>query len=254
MANQTKKKRWLYALVALGVLAVLGAAYLVFFGIQTIAFFKGRQIARDNPGLYLQPQPLALEPITWPEGSAHSYFGYEFTLPPGIVDETAGDTVIRMFLNDQRVFVFANPAKATKPRDVWIETVRERGAEKQMAAIYGEKMLESNYGWYDEVFRTTPDELAIFTSRQEAARASILLMMKMPEVARIQALYSFDVGSLKGFQLGSPDADRMVRVFAFDEHDEILEFMFGARENQGRWSQEEINGVLLSVRPVREAR
>jgi hypothetical protein len=60
-----------------------------------------------------------------------------------------------------------------------------------------------------------------------------------------KGLYSLEIGGLRGFKFGDPTRAKNVRIEAFDNQDQSLNFFFGSKsETSPALTQPEINRVL----------
>jgi hypothetical protein len=116
--------------------------------------------------------------------------------------------------------------------------------------LFGKKAVSSNYDLRSKILYLTPRDLSLFSSRQEMAGNSILLLMKSIWTKRIKGgLYSFETPWIRGFQEGSPAEDDMTIIDGFDAHDREIELWVGSDKGANKPSQADINRILYSLRP-----
>ena len=101
----------------------------------------------------------------------------------------------------------------------------------------------------------TPDQVKLFLWRKESGRRKLLLEFKSIHVSgsqKISAIYSFKEPLFRGFEMGNPAINDRVDVLCFDSADHQLRFDFASRpgSDQSRVTQEDINRVLQTLRPV----
>ncbi len=112
----------------------------------------------------------------------------------------------------------------------------------------------SGYDLFDEILRVTPDRLSMFTSIEECEIVKGLLGAKSEMLGWLDepAVYAFEHGAFRGFQLGDPSRDNTVTLEVFDEADEQLTFTFTQQLGEGghQLTQDDLNEVILTLKRV----
>src|SRR5690349_12174693 len=109
--------RWKRVLIWSGLIIVVGAAYLWFFGAQTASALMVRYQFRNQPGVAKAPVPLTDLSISGVPHRTVSFLGYEFELPSDDVDEkrdkTFGTVHISYFFQSGNAFFFSTSPPKT---------------------------------------------------------------------------------------------------------------------------------------------
>src|SRR5437867_3619468 len=74
-------------LIGLGIALLLSFIYLWFFGFQTVIALGARYLTRKAPVVRMAPAQLTDFLISRSQGRKLSYFGYEFEVPWGDIDD-----------------------------------------------------------------------------------------------------------------------------------------------------------------------
>ncbi len=198
------------------------------------------------------------ESLISPAKANISYFGYEFGVPWGDVDEPATkvyrNRVVIAFKSGLRLMFVTGPPKE------FVKTVLSSGKIDANAfrQIYGSAM-ESDYDLTRLMLESTPQKITLLGSRKDVLGQAMMLTIKAIAVPESSGLYSLRTTEFKGFQYGEPlNTPRRIVVDLFAD-DGSLEFVF-FRQDPGTpktvapvdrpvtLSQSEINAVVQTVR------
>ncbi|MGH9894093.1 MAG: hypothetical protein ACREA0_19360 [bacterium] len=198
----------------LGAALALGAA-CVFIGIKAYKTFYYAGSKEEKPQLYAVPRPLALTPCTVERTTTLSYSGLSVDLPwTGIVDEKQYDKFNRFRFDSGLAVLFGKIDETHGP----IAMFREQDAETQrgLEAMLGREATGSQYGFYEAMLNTTPENITLDTHPSRVIGLRMILLMKEIMLPTGNAeLYSFHTESVKGFQIGG-GYRRSVELLAFD--------------------------------------
>jgi len=238
-------------LIALFVIALVCAAYLWFFGFQTVIALEARYLARKTPAVSMAPAQLTDLSIPRLPGRKVSYFGYEFELPWSDIDE--GNTKM---IGDNKVMVAFRSGNSLS---VWHGSPRafvnsvlsnDKIDPSILRRMYGDEALQSDSALYRTILETTPDKIIPFMSRQDAASRAILLIVKgtiMPKGIE-SGVFAVTAGEFCGFQFGRPQnqfGEVSVRLFSDSSS---LNFIFNQKPGSPAViSQSDINRILNSL-------
>ncbi len=234
----------------------------ILLALALFGFLYGRQIAtsiyawklgRDNPGLYLVPQPLPLPKATTSSATL-SYFGYEFDVPWGKPEkEQVWTSSVRIVFKSGVGLFLTDPATNPDLAAVMRQT-RPQELDK-LEAVFGRETLSSTYGLLKKEYSVTPSQVRPFGKLEETVGTAVLLVLKSIHVRKdINQAYSFEFDNLRGFVLGNPESARLVTVDGFGSHDLHFQIMFFSVEGASqRPSLAEIAFVLQSIRPSKQA-
>ena len=244
---------WARKLIALLVVLLLCAAYLWFFGFQTLIVLEARYLTRKTPAVQFAPAPLADSSISPSPGKKLSYFGYEFEVPWTDVDEAKSGPIPDS--NKARiVFQSGNTLSVWhgSPRAFLHQVLsNDKINQNTLRRIVGDDALQSDYALYRTILQMTPDKMTPFESQRDAADQALLLLVKgigMP-LGSESGVFAVSAGEFSGFQFGraaNPSAEVSVRLFSDSSS---LNFIFN--QNTGGptvISQPDINRILQTLR------
>lgn len=228
------------------------ALFGFFYGRQIAASIYARKIGRENPGLYLVPQPIP-PPEAATTIQTLSYFGFEFDVPWGKPEkELLWASSARIFFKSGVGLFLIDPATGSDYAAVMRQS-RPQDSDK-IEAIFGRKTLSSSYELLKKEYAITPNQIRPFGRVEETVGMSILLVLKSINIQNAKnQVYSFEYDNLRGFVLGDSATARVVTVDGFDSRDRHFELMFFAVEGAShRPTLTEIAGVLKSIRPSKQ--
>jgi len=253
------RKRWKVLLVTLVALAGLGI-FAYTFAIQLSGlWFKFTIIDEDNRAvLEAVPSPRSLEPSGEP-GEVIVSSGLRFVAPAswglGQRDEEWGVAVNERFdFESGRKLLVAGPEHEAVQDVATTMTADTQGQLGDRAEDYREWIFaggdETNLHLYGEIARTTPDDLRLFVSRQEALRNSILLINKLALTGVYTPVYEIQTGHVQGFQFGDPAISRGVEVVLFDEDDQGFRIIFVPGKDNPNIPSSEVDLLLSTIEPI----
>jgi hypothetical protein len=170
----SKRKR---ILISLGAVIVVCGTYLWFFGVQTFLALEAGNIARNTPVVKKLPAELPDLTISGTPGRKLSYFGYEFEVPWGDIDEAksriiGGNRAIVAFRSGNALSVWSG-----SPHE-FVNTALSSGKINRdtFRQIYGDTALESDYSFHRIMLDATLDKITPFIqrSRRSARRCCSL--------------------------------------------------------------------------------
>lgn len=177
-----------------------------------------------------------------------------FRLPNQGIAGTIEQTTLVQFPNGMLEF----PRPLRYEDSVVFASVRsDNNAEK----LLSHEMLHSQFKLTQAAMLATPEQVKWWRFRSsQNERASLLLLLKfvaLTESPPVHALatrpiYTIASGEFRGFQFGNPDLPPYdARIDLFDGADRHLAFDIWGVEGHGQvLTQEEINAMLASIRPV----
>jgi hypothetical protein len=248
----TAMSTWARILIALFVVLVLCAAYLWFFGFQTLIVLEARYLTRKTPAVRLAPAQLADLSISRSPGKKLSYFGYEFEVPWTDVDEAKSGPIPD---SNKAMIVF----QSGNSLSVWHGSPRaflnqvlsnDKIDQNTLRRIVGDEALQSDYALYRTILQMTPDKMTPFEPQRDAANQALLLLVKgicMPPGAE-SGVFAVSAGEFSGFQFGrpaNPSDEVSVRLFSDSSS---LNFIFN--QNAGGLtviSQPDITRILHTL-------
>lgn len=233
------------------VTAVLSiAAYAWFFGFQTLMYLQVRYSLRQVPIANEIPIDLDDRSVTAGDGSKLSCFGYEFEAPWQDLD--AGNIrrktmVLIPFRSGLGVLVGHGST-----HDLVDAAMNGSNTSPQhFRAAYGDKATGSDYEFLNLALNTTPSQVRLFGSKEDAARKSVLIMMKAIIVPGDSGLFTVRTNEFRGFQYGDPSKHpKRVTVSLYSDKGGI-ELSFSRKDLKPlAISQADINRVIQTLRYV----
>ncbi len=240
-------------LIALLVVVLACAAYLWFFGFQTLILLEARYLTRKTPVVSMAPAPLLDLSISRSPGRKLSYFGYEFEVPWNDIDDAK--TKILPDNNNKAMIAFQSGNSLSLwhgSSRAFVNTVlsNDKIDQSTLRRMYGDEALLSDYALYRTILEATPGNITPFMSRQDAASRALLLIVKgtmMPRGAA-SGVFAVSAGEFTGFQFGRAQnqfGEVSVRLFSDSSS---LNFIF--YQNPGSpavISQPDINRILQTL-------
>jgi hypothetical protein len=238
--------------MGLFVVMLLCAAYLWFFGFQTLILLEARYLTRKTPAVSMAPAPLTDLSISRSPGRKLSYFGFEFEVPWSDVDE-AKSVVIADKSKATIVFQSGNALSVWhgSPR-AFLNTVlsNDKINQNTLRRIVGDDALQSDFALYRTILQMTPGKMTPFEAQRDAANQALLLLVKgfcMPPGGESGVL-SVNAGEFSGFQFGRPQnqfSEVSVRLFSDSSS---LNFIFSQKpDSPAVISQPDINRILQTL-------
>lgn len=244
--------RWARILISFFVVLLLCAAYVWFFGFQTLVLVEARYLTRKAPAVRLAPSQLADLSISSSPTRKLSYFGYEFEVPWNDVDESKSgpipDTnkVMIVFQSGNSLSVWHGSQRAFLNQVLSNDKIDQNTLRR----IVGDEALQSDYALYHTILQMTPDKMTPFESQTDAANQALLLLVKglcLPPGSD-SGVFAVSAGEFSGFQFGRPEnpsGEVSVRLFSDSSS---LNFIF-VHPTGGPTviSQPDINGILHTL-------
>lgn len=242
-----------FVIVVAGIVLLLAAGYC--WGFQTIVFFKYRANASKIPILRLTPQLIPPAGASSAKGVRVSHAGFTFELPWADLDDqkskAAGNFAVYSFRSGRGVMFFG-----PSPTHEDLLSVVEKVGGPNVLKAFGPETTKSNYVFQKTMLELTPSRLSPWMDEREAARTSILLMIKaMSSVGGETGVFNVAANGWKGFQFDDPaKRPKRVTLELYDSQDQHVELIFMAgKDPEMGVTQPEINHTLqtLSATPAK---
>jgi hypothetical protein len=238
-------------LIALFVVLLLGAAYLWFFGSQTVFAVGARYLARKTPVVRMAPVQLIDFSTSQSPGKKLSYFGYEFEVPWTDMD----DAKSKLIGDNKELIAFQSGNSLTvwhgSPR-AFVNSVlsNDKIDPSILRRLYGDEALSSDFALYRTILETTPEKITPFMPRQSAVSRTLLLIVKgtiLPKGTK-SGVFAVSTGEFSGFQFGRPQnqsGELSVRLFSDTSS---LNFIFYQNPGSATLiSQSDVNRILRTL-------
>jgi hypothetical protein len=240
--------RWKTIFVWAGTIVAVGGAYVWFFGFQTASAILVRYKYRTLPDVAKVPVPLQDQSISSVQHRTASYFGYEFELPWDDVDEakskTTGPIHVEGFHSGNALWFSTFPPKS------FVKGFEKNANldEQELAKLYGEDAVASDYGFHKKMLERTPTEITPFMPEDQAISRQTLLMVKaisMPKAS--SGIFSIEAQDFNGFQFEDPRTQPSRITVELYSNDGGVDLIFMQKAGAPQVSQAEINRVVRSI-------
>src|SRR5215467_12802123 len=154
-------------LIGLFVVLLLCAAYVWFFGFQTLVLLEARYLTRKTPAVSMAPAALADSSVSPEPGKKLTYFGYQFEVPWSDVDEAKSGLIADQ---NKAMIVF----QSGNTLSVWQGSPRaflnavlsnDKIDQNTLRRIVGDEALQSDFALYRTILQMTPDKMTPFESQ-----------------------------------------------------------------------------------------
>jgi hypothetical protein len=235
---------------------VLAVLYLWFFGVQTAIVVEEHYFAWKSPSMWAVPVQLLDASVSESPGRRVSYLGCEFEVPWSDLDAREsrltekGQSIV--FHSGKRIVLVRSPA--SERITFYLGQKLDLGTFGKLLNLYADETLRSDYAFTRAVLEMTPGRVSIFSSRKDAVRSMMLMLLK-PEMSRDaeSGIYLIQTKNFAGFQYGNPQS-KPVEIFdeLFSDHARIeFDFPCKGAGSTDCPSQAEINRVIQSAQVVR---
>jgi len=245
--RDAKKVSWQRVCICLLIIFAAGWAALA-LTTHVGVWYVARKEARD-PKAAIMPQRLSNTAVADLKGGEVSEFGYVFDLPWKVLTRSGARTVSTLKLeNGTEVFLVDHRGLPLGLASIEKDTPAEAAAFR---SVYGSLAQGSRFDWTQAELNASPSDVSFWHSRRSNARALALLMMKNAELQRAKVIYTISAGGVHGFQLGDPQQTvSPIFLKLFDASDRELWMMLRRAPNGVGFTQEQINAMVASIRPV----
>ncbi len=235
-----------------GLLIVLLTFLVNLLGPPIGFFLLARREAREIPGVKIIPHTLTDYSTSAALGTTLSYLGYEFEVPWNTrYTEKAGRGRMALFkFESGQDVVFIVPANQA---GLLSEIVQDKSSGlRGLQPVFGDLANSSAYDQYAVLLNTTPQNIRAFGSRAEAVRGISLLTVKAVAFGPglETGVLSFDLPDKRGFQIGDPTKSKRIDLEIFETGGRHVEISCGTSKDNIRFSQPEINRILISFHSV----
>lgn len=240
--------KWIGIILLSGTI-LLALTYVLFPQVFIVTWVKLKFPRAEAPDLYRLPVERNLEGANFPEARLRTFErnGIRFTTPWGepLQERQVGQATALGFEREISLMLTAQAQPLTESWRMLSDD--EAGDREKLQALFGEDIFQSDYTLIHRMLNTSPEQLSIFSPKEQAIASSILLLLKaMGTTTQDGNIYSFSTSWMKGFQHGKPgDTDRIF-VQLFDRDDRPMEMLF-----RGDITLPEFDFVLASVQPTR---
>jgi hypothetical protein len=246
--------KWMRILVSVGLLIVVCGAYLWLFGMQTLYIWESRKMARISPIVWTTPVELSDLSVSQSAGKRLSYFGYDFEVPWGDIDEArtrvvGTNKVTIMFRSGNYVLFWVS-----RPNQLLSNVEEDKTTDrKRLKEAFGAQSVQSDYDFMRTALEITPASFSLLMPKKRAAWLGPMFMLKGLALRPGSETGVFFIATkeFKGFQFGRPESRRRYLSIELMNDDGHVDITFGrASEATTPISQAEVNRLVQSVHKV----
>lgn len=240
------------AFVRVAVLIALLDVLASYLGPPLMFFIIPRWEARKLPHINLTPKPLQEYTVSDAPGALVSIAGYQFEVPgkPTEKKRNDGGGFLVLELESRKTIIVY--AKAGDGVGLLAELANDKSMSlgNWLRPVLGELLNRSPYEQYAAILNATPSSIHPFGSRRDAMGGIELLTVKAiaPTSGIQDGIFSFGLPDRRGFQLGDPQKPHPTELNVFLANGHWVQIIFGAKQNGPRFTQPELNRVLVSLR------
>ncbi len=242
-----------YSAIVLVIVLIGVAAYILFYGLQTLIYFDAKHWGAREASLYVTAQPLAIAaPALPPNQSTHlEFFNYQCEAPWKGPAKTTED-------NDyfEAKFPSGQSIRVESPEDQAdvLKSFKGESPEQQqrIAAVFGEHPFDSNFDLFAAVYNASPAQASPFMPRGDAERLNTLLIWKLSLDTELPGgTFQFESDRNRGLQFGDPVRSAAVAIRAFNEHDRQFKMLIMRSAASGtKLAQMDINRIIATLKPI----
>jgi len=240
-----------FSAIVLVVVLIAVAAYLLFFGLQTLIYFEARYWGSREPELAVTPQPLNLATTPVAQSTHLEFFNYQCEAPwKGPAQTSQGpDFIENKFDSGAAIRVFLPEAQADALKSFKGETPEQ---QERMTNLFGPHPFDSNFDLYAAIYSAPPSQASPFMPRVDAERLNTLLLWKLAFDTQLPGgIFRFESGPNRGLQFGDPLRSPAVVLRAFNERDRQFKFLITMKESgSAKLTQNDINQIITTLKPV----
>ena len=249
MKSKSKKITWASFTLKIIISALCGYGIVVYALTPMIAVMFTKIIIANKASAWALPLQLKIAEQECTTGAKFECFGYSWKSPwLGATQITTNDTFIKFQMEDGDCVAFFNPlffaGQITPTLTQWNHTwlLKTKPGETQIT-----------YALCKESLMTSPHEMHLFTTRQNALRKLRLLMLKTILITEDNPVVSlFEENGFSGFQLGDPLKDRRIVDVIFYDDNSYVVFVCGGVLGNTKVQQNNINCLLRSITKIKQ--
>jgi hypothetical protein len=246
--GDAKRLSWRRVGICLAIIFV--ALWLVYpLAMHVVAWDMARREAHDASASIV-PRGLSNTGVADLKGGAEvSAFGYVFDVPWKVLKRSDAKTVSMLALGNGTGIAIADVENSVMGPGLIAHSTPSGAAA--FRSMYGTLPLSSRYEWLQAELDSFPSDVSFWRSRNNNARALTFLMLKEGDIGKAKVVYSIVAGGMRGFQIGDPrQSASPVQLRLFDANDREVWMILHPASNGDGFTQEQINAMVASMRPV----
>ncbi len=197
----------------------------------------------ENPSLFSQSTPRDVKRVIPANGSEYSLYGLHFSVPwTDLLKKNEKPGVGTQLFFPQQKFVTVYEDGYLSERFVTgSDGVFSAKDRQQVSDYFGTNITSDKYMFYRIVLDNTPDRIGSSTTQTEAlARAALTSVKAVITTGTRGKVYSFNLGNVKGFQLGDTSSEKPIVLYVFDQANSLFNLSIAG-------TQDEVDYILSSL-------
>jgi hypothetical protein len=242
-----------YSAIILVIVLIGVAAYILFYGLQTLIYFDAKQWGSREASLFVTAQPLTIAaPPAAPGQTTHlEFFNYQCEAPWKGPAKTTQDPD---FIEDK--FPSGQVIRIELPEDQADTLKSFKGdspdQQQRIAAVFGDHPFDSNFDLFAAIYNASPAQASPFMPRFDSERLNTLLVWKLSLDTELPGgTYQFESDRIRGLQFGNPERSQNIAIRAFNEHDRQFKMLIMCTASSGaKLTQANINQIIATLKPI----
>lgn len=233
--------------IPLTILLVTIAIAISYPQVWSVPLIKTLHAREKEPGVYIKPLTSRIKlPSDRVSDNSKTYVCYDlsFKIPWEVCTkkQKTGHATAYYFSKGRSIMVFDTFSLPSIKNDLVSDA--DPRAREVFKEFFRREHITSNYSLYKFILEISPDDLTLWTPWGKVVDHMMWLSEKAILLPRgRETVYSFDIGTIKGFQLGNPLRDRATMLTFFDAKDKEHEITVAGKSI----TQEDIDFIISTL-------
>jgi hypothetical protein len=242
-----------YSAIILVIVLIGVAAYILFYGLQTLIYFDAKHWGARDASLYVTAQPLTIaSAASATVQSTHlEFFNYQCEAPWKGPAKTIDDPDYfeAKFPSGQSIRIESPEDQADVLKSFKGESPDQ---QQRIATVFGDHPFDSNFDLFAAIYNASPAQASPFMQRGDAERLNTLLIWKLSLDAELPGgTFQFESDRNRGLQFGNPDRSPAVAIRAFNEHDRQFKMLITrSAASEAKITQSDIDRIIATLKPI----
>jgi hypothetical protein len=252
MSSESKPSEG-YSAIILVIVLIGVAAYILFYGLQTLIYFDAKNWGAHEPALYVTAQPLPIAAASAAPGqTTHlEFFNYQCEAPwkgPAKITQDP-DFIEDKFPSGQTIRIELPEDQADVLKSFKGESPEQ---QQRIATVFGDHPFDSNFDLFAAIYNASPAQASPFIPRFDAERLNTLLIWKLSLDTELPGgTFQFEFDRIRGLQFGNPERSQSIAIRAFNEHDRQFKMLIMCTAaSAAKLTQDNINQIIATLKPI----
>jgi hypothetical protein len=252
MSSESKPSEG-YSAIILVIVLIGVAAYILFYGLQTLIYFDAKNWGAHEPALYVTAQPLPIAAASAAPGqTTHlEFFNYQCEAPwkgPAKITQDP-DFIEDKFPSGQTIRIELPEDQADVLKSFKGESPEQ---QQRIATVFGDHPFDSNFDLFAAIYNASPAQASPFIPRFDAERLNTLLIWKLSLDTELPGgTFQFEFDRIRGLQFGNPERSQSIAIRAFNEHDRQFKMLIMCTAaSAAKLTQANINQIIATLKPI----